>query len=84
MDFLISFMVTLIIMALVGVVSQGWYKFSHRNLMPEGWHESETQRELREALEKERWEISQRATSGQTARVRPVSEPSLRLPRNAE
>jgi flagellar basal body-associated protein FliL len=84
MDFLISLMVALIIMLLVGVISQAWYKFSHKNLMPEGWHESETQRELREALEKEHWEISQRAIKGQAAGVRPVSEPYLRLPRNAD
>ena len=84
MDFLISFMVALIIMALVGVISQAWYKFSHRNQMPEGWRESETKRELREAMEKERWDISQQVPRGQTAKVRPVSEPSLRLPRNAQ
>jgi hypothetical protein len=69
MDFLISFMVALIIMALVGVVSQMWYKFSHRNQMPEGWSESETQRELRETQEKEQWAISQRATLEQGEKV---------------
>ena len=84
MDFLISFMVALIIMALVGVVSQAWYKFTHRNQMPEGWRESETQRMLREALEKEQWETRQLANRGQAARRRPVTEPTLRLPRNAD
>ncbi len=69
MDFLISFIVALIIMVLVGVVSQMWYKFSHRNQMPEGWSESETQRELREALEKEQWETSRRATLEQGEKV---------------
>ena len=69
MDFLISFMVALIIMLLVGVISQSWYKFSHRNTMPEGWRESETQRELRETLEKEHWENSQRAAKEQGENV---------------
>ena len=84
MDFLISFMVALIIMLLVGVINQAWYKFTHRNRKPEGWHESETQPELREAHEKEQWEISQREIKGQVARVHPVSEPAINLPRNAD
>ena len=84
MDFLISFMVALIIMALVGVVSQTWYSFSRRNQMPEEWHESETQRELREAWEKEQWETRQRTLKGHPARGRSVPEPALSLPRNAE
>jgi predicted Holliday junction resolvase-like endonuclease len=84
MDFLISFMVALIIMMLVGVVSQTWHYFTHRNQMPEGWRESETQRELREAWEKEQWETRQRTLKARPARGRSVSEPALRLPRNAD
>ena len=84
MDFLISFMVALIIMALVGIVSQAWYKFSHRNQMPKGWHESETQRELREALEKEQWENKHDALKEQTTKGRSVSETVLKLSRKAD
>jgi Tfp pilus assembly protein PilO len=69
MDFLISFMVALVIMLLVGVVRQGLYKFSRRNKMPEGWRESETQQILREAQEKEQWENSLQATKEQGEKV---------------
>ena len=83
MDFLISFMVALIIIALVGVVSHYWSRFNHRNQMPEGWRESETQRILREAQEIEQWEISQGAIKEHSPRVYPVSKPAFRLPRKA-
>jgi Na+-transporting methylmalonyl-CoA/oxaloacetate decarboxylase gamma subunit len=69
MDFLISFMVALVIMLLVGVVRQGLYKFIRRNRMPEGWRESETQQILREAQEKEQWENSLQATKEQGEKV---------------